>query len=72
MEEKAQGRCDSVKDETQSVQILWSPMKRSRCNDYRDLSSELRFRDARLRVGITKRVVHIFQHFQKHKPYGKN
>lgn len=60
MEEKAQGRCDSVKNETQSVQVLWSPMKRSRCNDYRDLSSELRFRDARLRVGITKRVVHIF------------
>ena len=29
------------------------------------------FRDVRQRAGITKRVVHMFQHFQKHKPWQK-
>lgn len=34
-------------------------MKRTGWNDHRDLATELRFRDVRQRVGITKRVVHV-------------
>ena len=29
MGDKAKGTCDSLKNKTQSMQIFWSPMKRS-------------------------------------------
>lgn len=40
-------------------------------NDHRDLAIKLRFRDARQRIGITKRVVHIFRYLQKYKHKAK-
>lgn len=54
MGEKAQGRWVSLKTEIQSMQLLWSPMKRSGWKDFRNLSSELRFRDFRQRAGIAR------------------
>ena len=68
MGEKAQGRWASLKTEIQSMQLLWSPMKRSGWKGFRDLSNELRFRDVRQRVGIAKRVMHAWQRLQKLKP----